>query len=517
MNEETQMTADYSAGASSTTRCSTWQTIPWSKATAHVLRLQMRIAKAEREGRPSRVNALQRLLTTSFYSRCLAIKRVTSNKGSKTPGVDGVTLKTPNQKMQTVNTLKRRGYTPSPLRRIHILKKSGKMRPLSIPTMKDRSMQALWHMALIPIAEERADPNAYGFRPKRSTHDAIEGCFIALSKGTSATWVLEGDIRACFDRISHDWLLKNIPMDTQILRKFLKAGFMENGTRYPTEIGTCQGGIISPTLAVMALSGLEAKLVSTRKRQRDKEKIKIFAYADDFVVTAASEQLLKDKVIPILAEALTAVGLELSSEKTRITPIGKGFDFLGFNIRKYRCGKLLIKPSKTNIKSFLDEVKSIIQSSGALSTDIVIHRLNQKITGWTNYYRGAVSSKVFAMIDSEIFLALKRWGLKRHPNKGKRWIMHKYYTTVDGNNWRFHCTVKDKEGNKKILYLKQAADTLIRRHKKIRAEANPFDPRFAEYFRERAIERKARSKATITANSAGLKYIQPCAGLSGLP
>lgn len=510
------MTADNSAGASSTTRCSTWQTIPWPKAKAHVLRLQMRIAKAEREGRPSRVKVLQRLLTTSFYSRCLAIQRVTSNKGSKTPGVDGVRLKTPNQKMQTVNTLKRRGYTPSPLRRIHILKKSGKLRPLSIPTMKDRAMQALWHMALIPIAEERADPNAYGFRPKRSTHDAIEGCFIALSRGTSATWVLEGDIRSCFDRISHDWLLKNIPMDKQILRKFLKAGFMENGERYPTEVGTCQGGIISPTLAVMALSGLEAKLVSTRKRQRDKEKIKIFAYADDFVVTAASEQLLKDKVIPILMEALSEVGLELSDEKTRITPIRKGFDFLGFNIRKYRCGKLLIKPSKPNIKSFLDEIKSIIQSSGALSTDIVIHRLNQKIIGWTNYYRGAVSSKVFAMIDSEIFLALKRWGLKRHPNKGKQWIMNKYYTTVDGNNWRFHCTVKDKEGNKKTLYLKQAANTLIRRHKKIRAEANPFDPRFAEYFRERARERKASSKATIKANSAGLKHIQPYAGLSGV-
>ena len=397
MNEETQMTVEKSAGASSAKHPTNWQGLPWSKIQAHVLRLQMRIAKAEREGRPSRVKALQRLLTNSFYSRCLAIKRVTGNKGSKTPGVDGVTLKTPNQKMQTVNELKRRGYTASPSRRIQIPKKSGKMRPLSIPTIKDRCMQALWQAALVPISEERADPNAYGFRPKRSTHDAIEGCFIALSRRTSAIWVLEGDVRACFDQISHDWLLKNIPMDKLILSKFLKAGFMENGKRYPTDLGAAQGGVISPTLTVMALSGLEAKLVSTRKRQRDKEKIKIFAYADDFVVTAASEELLKEKVMPTLVKALKEVGLELSNEKTRITHISKGFDFLGFNIRKYNCGKLLIKPSKASIKSFLSGIKSIIQSSGSLSTEILIHQLNQKITGWTNYHRGVVSSKVLAL------------------------------------------------------------------------------------------------------------------------
>ena len=161
-------------------------------------------------------------------------------------------------------------------------------------------------------------------------------------------------------------------------------------------------------------------------------------------------------------------------------------------------------------------IKSIIQSSGSLPTEIVIHRLNQKITGWANYYRGVVSSKVFAMIDSEIFLSLKRWALKRHPNKGKLWIINKYYTTVNGNHWRFHCTVKDKEGKKKILYLKQAADTLIRHHKKIKAEANPFNPCYAEYFRQRAIERKlsSNSNATQIANSAGLKFIQPYAGLS---
>lgn len=510
------MTAGHTAGASSTTRCSTWQSIDWSTAKAHVLRLQMRIAKAEREGRQGRVKALQRLLTTSFYGRCLAVKRVTSSTGSKTPGIDKVILSTRRQKMNCVLSLKRRGYTASPLRRIYIPKKSGKMRPLSIPTIKDRAMQALWHAALVPIAEERADPNAYGFRPKRSTHDAIEQCFKALAKRSSATWILEGDIRACFDCISHDWLLKNIPMDKVILKTFLKAGFMENGKCQPTDLGVPQGGTISTTLALMALSRIEGKLVSTRKRQRDKDKIRMVSYADDFVVTAANEQSLRDKVIPTLIEALKEVGLELSNEKTRITSIEKGFDFLGFNIRKYRCGKLLIKPAKANIKTFLEEIKRIIYSSGALPTAILIHQLNQKITGWTNYYRGVVSSKVFAMIDQVIFQALKRWGMKRHPNKGKPWIIRKYYTGYNGDSWRFHCIVKDKEGNKKILYLKLAAETLIRRHIKIRAEANPFNPYFKEYFQKREKERKARSKSIKAAKSAGLRHIQPYEGLSAV-
>ena len=517
MYEETQMTAEQSAGASSAKHPTKWQELPWSKISAHVFQLQVRIAKAERERKKGRVKALQRLLTSSFYAKCLAVKRVTSNKGSKTPGVDGVILRTSRQKIDAVLDLKRRDYTPSPLRRIHIPKKSGKLRPLSIPTQKDRAMQALWQVALVPVAEERADPNAYGFRPKRSTHDAREQCFIALAKRKSPRWILEGDISACFDRISHEWLLRNIPMDKVVLKKFLKAGFMENGEKHQTTIGTPQGGNISTTLAVMALSGLEAKLRSEKAKQRDKEQINVIAYADDFVVTAASKELLEKKVIPILVEALGDVGLELSEEKTRITQIEEGFDFLGFNIRKYRNGKLLIKPSKANIKSFLEEIREIIKKGVALPTDKLIYRLNQKITGWTTYYRGAVSSKIFAHIDSEIFLALKRWGLKRHPRKGTKWIIRRYYTRVGLDHWRFHCTVKDKEGKKKQLYLKNATATRIRRHKKIMASANPFNPQFKEYFQKREKERKTRENVTENSKYAGLKVIQSYEGLSVVP
>lgn len=516
--EETQMTVTKITGASSTKSKHPWQVLPWSKIKAHVFRLQMRIAKAEREGRKSRVKALQKLLTSSFYAKCLAVKRVTSNAGGKTPGVDGITWRTPQLKMQAVTELKRKNYNPLPLRRIYIPKKSGKLRPLSIPVMKCRAMQALWHTALLPIAEEKADKNAYGFRPKRSAHDAIEQCFCALSKKHSATWILEGDIKACFDRIDHNWLLQNISMDKTILEKFLKAGFIENGDYFSTDLGAPQGGVISPTLTVIALSDLERKLTDPKDTQRDrkKKKINMITYADDFVVTAAGEQLLREKVIPTLENALREVGLELSSEKTKITQIQTGFNFLGFNIRKYPNGKLLIKPSKANITAFLREIKSNIKRGAALPTEKLIHLLNQKITGWTNYYRSVVSAQVFHMIDSEIFYSLKRWALKRHSRKGKRWTMKKYFTSVGANNWRFHCIVKDKSGNKKPLYLKQAANTHIRRHKKIKADATPFDPSYKQYFIQRKKEQNIRGIYTNKTKSAGLRIIQPYASLSGV-
>ena len=245
------------AGASLSNGCIDWDSLNWPKIKAFVYRLQNRIAKAERMGKPSKVEALQRILTTSFYAKCLAIKRVTDNKGGKTPGIDKVLWRTNRQKEKAIDLLKRRGYKPQPLKRIHIPKKAGGKRPLSIPAMKDRAMQCLWHQALVPVAEERADPNAYGFRPKRSPQDAMEACFNLLCRQRCSQWILEFDIHKCFDSIDHDWLLDNIPMDKQILKKFLKAGFMESGQTFHSTQGTPQGGIISPTLAIMALSGIE--------------------------------------------------------------------------------------------------------------------------------------------------------------------------------------------------------------------------------------------------------------------
>ena len=237
-----------------------WASIDWNKACAYVKKLQMRIVKAQQEGHYSKVKTLQWLLTHSFYAKALAVKRVTSNRGKNTAGVDHELWLTPEAKFKAINKLKRRGYRPQPLKRVYIPKKNGKLRPLSIPTMTDRAMQTLYMFALEPLAETYGDPNSYGFRIGRSTHDAIEQCFTDLNKGKSPEWILEGDIKGCFDHISHEWLMENIPMDTQVLQKWLKCGFVDMKQLFPTEEGTPQGGTISPTLMNMTLDGLERLL-----------------------------------------------------------------------------------------------------------------------------------------------------------------------------------------------------------------------------------------------------------------
>src|SRR6266478_8715460 len=250
------MTAATPAGASFH-RVTDWHAIDWESANHTVRRLQARIVKATKEKRWGKVKALQRLLTHSFSGKALALRRVTENQGKNTPGVDKITWNTPQKKINAVYSLRQRDYHPQPLRRIYIPKKNGKKRGLGIPAMKDRAMQALYLLALDPVAETIADPNSYGFRPQRSTADAIEQCFIALGNIHSAPWILEGDIKGCFDRISHDWLLTHIPMEKAILRKWLKSGYVDGNRLYPTEEGTPQGGIISPVLANMTLDGLE--------------------------------------------------------------------------------------------------------------------------------------------------------------------------------------------------------------------------------------------------------------------
>ncbi|WP_232224401.1 reverse transcriptase domain-containing protein [Candidatus Paracaedibacter symbiosus] len=296
----------------------------------------------------------------------------------------------------------------------------------------------------------------------------------------------------------------------------LKVGFMENGRLNPTEKGTPQGSLISPALTVIALSGLERQLVSTSQKQRDKEKINMIAFADDFIVTAQSQELLKQKVKPLLEETLGKVGLKLSIEKTKITSIDEGFEFLGFHLRKYMNGKLLIKPSKDNIKRFLKEIRTLIKKGVAWPTNKLIYALNEKLTRWTSYYRTVVSSKVFSSIDDQIFLALKKWELKRHARKGKRWIINHYFTRYKGDNWRFYCMVRDKQGNKNPLYLKNASDTKIRRHIKIMVAVTPFNPVYKDYFDQREKDRKKRCLLSHKTDLAGLRTIQHYEGLSGV-
>ena len=255
-----------------------WNSINWKKVSVKVKKLQMRIAKAVRERRYRLAKSLQWLLTHSFYAKLLAVRRVVTNKGKRTPGVDGELWNTPHKKMRAVELLKRRGYKPLPLRRVYIQKKNGTRRPLSIPTMRDRAMQALHALALAPVAETTGDLNSYGFREYRSCADAIEQCFVCLGRRNSARWVLEADIKACFDRINHEWMQHHILMDRKILQALLKAGYVEKGRLYPTKDGTPQGGVISPLLANMTLDGLESAI----KRSVPKSsKVNVIRYADD--------------------------------------------------------------------------------------------------------------------------------------------------------------------------------------------------------------------------------------------
>lgn len=473
-----------------------WEEIDWQKARAYVKKLQMRIVKAQKEGHYSKVKSLQWLLTHSFYAKALAVKRVTSNSGKRTSGVDHELWLTPQAKFNAISKLNRRGYRPQPLRRHYIPKKNGKMRPLSIPTMTDRAMQTLYKFSLEPIAETYADPNSYGFRIGRSTHDAIEQCFTDLNKGKSTEWILEGDIKGCFDHISRQWLLENIPMDTQILEKWLKCGYVETQKLFPTDEGTPQGGTISPTLMNMTLDGLERLLhdrLPTRKKVNGKthcNKMNFVRYADDFIITGESPEFLREKVLPIVREFLTERGLQLSEEKTVITHIGEGFDFLGKNIRKYN-GKLLIKPCKSAVKSFLGKVRDIIKSSKSIKQEILIRRLNPVIRGWVNNQRYVVSSKVFSTVDYEIYKCLWQWAKRRHKKKSRKWIARKYWHDIDSRQWTFSVPYKNQGTEGKPLYckLEYATDTKIIRFKKIVAEANPFDEYWTDYFEEREGEK----------------------------
>lgn len=460
----------------------TWDSINWDNTKAEVYRLQMRIAKAVSEGRHGKVKALQWLLTHSFHAKLLAVRRVVQNKGGKTPGVDKIIWKTPQQKIEAALSLKRKGYQTQPLRRIYIPKKDGRLRPLSIPTMKCRAMQGLHLLALDPVAEFYADKNSYGFRPKRSTADAIGACFITLARESSAEWVLEADIKSCFDKISHDWLRENIPMDKEILSKWLSAGYIDDGVLHQTELGTPQGGLASPTLLVLTLSGLERAVASAINQRNDKVYLSI--YADDFIITGYSKEVLETKVKPVVESFLHERGLELSQEKTKITHIDDGFDFLGVNVRKYG-GKCIIKPSKRSVKNFLANIRETIKSNPTARTESLIHLLNPKIRGWANHFRYSCAKKTFTYVDHEIYKALWRWACRRHPGKSSSWIQRKYFRSQGLRNWIFFAKSEGNSDKSTYADLFSASSIAIKRHVKIRAEATPYDPRFTEYFRKR--------------------------------
>jgi RNA-directed DNA polymerase len=483
-----------------------WLSIDWRQAETRVRRLQARIVQACQAGRWGKVRALQHLLTHSFAAKVLAVRRVTENKGKRTPGVDGVTWTTPAQKMAATRSLRQRGYQPQPLRRVYIPKRNGKRRPLSIATMRDRAMQTVHLFALDPVAEVHADPNSYGFRIGRSTADAIAQCFNVLGQKGLAAYLLEGDIQACFSEIDQRWLEDHVRMDTKLLHRWLQAGYYEGTRLYPTERGAAQGGPLSPVLANVALDGLERLLAQHFPAKRSPhQQVFLIRYADDFVITGRDRSLLETTVKPLVESFLQERGLTLSPEKTVVTHISEGVDFLGQHLRAFD-GRLRITPSAKNGQTFLDKVRVRIHKNRQATAGELIEQLNPMIRGWAAYHRHVSSSRIYARVDAAIFKALWAWARHRHPNKGGRWVRKQYFHTVGNRHWVFSGMVPGSDGTSVVIRLFAATSYRFQRHTKVKANANPYDPVWKAYFVQRRARRtstKVQPGASSPSESAG--------------
>ena len=468
-------TTDKTEKLKDTRRCSEqWETIDWRIATKEVNRLQVRIAKATVKNDINKVKRLQYLLTHSFYAKALAVKKVTSNKGKNTSGVDKQLWSTSSAKMKATLSLTDRQYKAKPLRRVYIEKKDKKKkRPLGIPTMYDRAMQTLYAFALEPITEVKGDKVSFGFRKGRSAKDACEQIFCVLARKCSPQWILEGDIKGCFDNINHEWLLENIPMDKRIMKQFLKSGFIYKSVLFPTETGSPQGGSISSLYANMTLDGLEKLIQEHYHRNskgkienhyRAKTKINLIRYADDFIVTANTKEIAEE-LKSLIRYFLKERGLELSEEKTTVVHIDDGFDFLGWTFRKHQR-KLIIRPSKNSVKALMRKMSTIILKEGkAQKQEDLIRRLNSILIGWTNYHKHVVASRTFSYVNNTLYLLLEQWAKHRHPQKNKWWRLNKYWHSKNGKPWVF---MTDKN------YLINLRTIDIRRHPKLQISRNPF-------------------------------------------
>ncbi len=476
-----------------------WELINWQLIDKSIRKLRQRIFRATREQKWNVVRSLMKLMLRSYLNLLASVRRVTQiNRGKKTAGVDGELAPDSKSKIALVNRMgKHTLWKVKPARRVYIPKpgKPGQERPLGIPTIRNRVSQAMMKNAYEPHREALFESNSYGFRPGRSIHDAIEHCWLFLRGSGKRPWILDADIKGAFDNISHDHILQSISHlpGRELIKQWLKAGYVEAECFYETESGTPQGGIISPLLLNVALHGLQQELGPAYGFVR---------YADDLVVCASSREKIEEAQA-VIANWLQVRGLALHPEKTRIVHIDDGFNFLGFSIRRYR-GKCLIKPQKEKVLAFLSNQRSWLNKHKQVTAEFVIRHLNPILRGWSNNYKHVVSKQVLSFVSSQIWRMLWKWCLRRHREKGKYWVQKKYFTSHNNVSWTFFAKTGDEK-----LFLFGVGAVQIERHIKVRSGASPDNPNLQEYWTNRRetkqkrprVKEKARGKTELDARA----------------